>query len=347
MNLRPLALLAGLCVTTLGFLPGLLADDTPLRADHPREYVVEEGDTLWGISARFLREPWLWPEIWHINPDIDNPHLIYPGDRVRLVYEDGEPRITVEREKRTVKLSPQVRVEEVDRPVPTIPMKVIRPFLERPRVVDKEGFEEAPYIVAGADERLLTGAGGQVFVRGIEHGEREDYLIYRLGDPYVDPDAEDEDEAVLGYEAIPVGEARKESGGDPATFSIPRVHREVRVEDRLQPVTDESYADFMPRAPDAEIDGAIISVFGGVTQIGRHRVVVLNKGDRDGLEEGHVLAVFQTGAEIDDPVQEERVRLPEQRAGALMVFRVFERVSYGLVLEATRPMHVHDRVRNP
>lgn len=349
MHPRPfaLALAAAFLITALGLSSLLHADESPLRPDHPREYLVQKGDTLWDIAARFLREPWLWPEIWHINPAIDDPHLIYPGDRVVLVYEGGEPRITVERERRTVKLSPQVREEALDRPVATIPMSVIRPFLERPRVVARQEFEASPYIVTGSDERLLTAAGGQIYVRGLHNEATRDYLLYRLGDPYVDPDADNEEDAILGYEAIQVGEARKAADGDPATFNVTRSRQEVRPADRLQPAEDDIYADFFPRAPDFSIDGAIISVFGGVTQIGRHRVVVLNKGERDGLAEGHVLGVFQAGMEVDDRIRGERVRLPEQRAGTLMVFRVFERVSYGLIVNANRPMHLHDRVRNP
>lgn len=343
MRIRMLiALLCGLSLTA----PLALANEDAFRDDHPERYTVERGDTLWDISERFLDSPWLWPEIWHVNPEIDNPHLIYPGDEIRLVYIDGEPRLTVDRGQRTVRLSPEVREEELEPAISTIPMEAIRPFLDRSRVVDEGTLEDAPYVVAGEDERVLASRGDNIYVRRLPEGDNrsETFAIVRRGDPYVDPESDE----VLGFEGRYLGDARVTRQGDPGTARVTRSNREIRAGDRLLETTSGAIrTNFQPRAPEGDVEGHIIDVMDGVSQIGQFDVVVLNRGSRDGLEEGNVLAVYKAGREVEDDIADETVTLPEERAGELIVFRVYDKLSFGLVMNATRAMSNMDMVRNP
>jgi hypothetical protein len=322
-----------------------------LRDGHPDRYVVQKGDTLWHISARFLDDPWFWPEIWHNNPEIRNPHLIYPGDVISLIYVDGKPRLTVHREDRAgevVKLSPKARELPIDAAIPTIPMEAIRPFLNRTRVVDEDVLARAPYVIAGADERVMSGSNDQIYVRGIgANPEETHYAIVRQGSAYIDPDTN----KTLGFEALHVGTADLSRIGDVATLRVKDVTREVLPGDRLLPVVDRAdRTHFFPAAPKTPIEGKIISVVDGVSQIGQYSVVVLNRGSEHGLEEGNVLAVYQAGRTVRDPHSgkwRDTVTLPEERAGELIVFRAHKNLSFGLVMEATRAMHTKDAVRNP
>lgn len=320
-----------------------------LRPDYPQRYTVVKGDTLWDIAARFLKDPWKWPQVWHINPDIANPHLIYPGDVIVLYFgEDGRPVLALERDLapkglRTVKLSPQVRTEALDQAVSTLPLSSIGPFLSESYVVSREELEKAPYIVSSFEEHLMTGAGNVVYARGVEQPGA--YTVVRAGEPYRDPDTG----RILGYEAVFIGEARVTRMGEPATLFLSRSRQEALLGDRLLPeVSAPQRADFIPKAPPQAVTGRIIDVLNGLSQIGQHQTVVLDRGHRHGLEPGHVLAVYQSGVEVRDPLEaRRRITLPDERAGVVMVFRSFEQVSYALVMEATRPMHVRDRVTNP
>lgn len=315
-----------------------------LKPDYPESYIVRKGDTLWGISARFLRDPWRWPELWHKNPKINNPHLIYPGDILTLIYIDGKPTLQVQRGRPTVTLSPRVRVEELVRPIPTIPIEAIRQFLHRPRIVGKNELKRAPYIVSAASGHLIAGAGIDVYARGVEDNDVTEFVVVRQGQVYREPS----DGEVLGYEAIHVADAELRRFGDPAMLSVVRSSREVLRGDRMLPAQVERFEEsFIPRAPANRVDGRIIAVMDGVTQIGQYQVVVLNLGHRDEIERGHVLAVYQRGDRVLDEVRNQRLQLPDERAGTLMVFRAFEQISYALVMEATDPMHVLDRVMNP
>lgn len=324
-----------------------LAAEPVLREDHPERYVVVKGDTLWDISGRFLRDPWLWPEIWHANPEIENPHLIYPGDVITLVYVDGKPQLRVERGPATIKLSPQARETRLDQAIPTIPLDAIRPFLTEPRIASEAALEAAPYLVRSAGERLIVGAGDRIYVRAIPAADPSRYAVVRQGETYVDPVTEE----ILGVEALHIGDARLQKTGDPATLLITRSNREALIGDRLLPAVGDAYnTNFMPRAPEQAVEGQILSVVDGVSQIGRYQVVVINRGEREGLRPGHVLAVFQRGELVPDQVSEDRndmVQLPDERAGVLMVFRTFEKLSYALVMRANTNMHVMDLVRNP
>ncbi|MFO7859535.1 MAG: LysM peptidoglycan-binding domain-containing protein [Ectothiorhodospiraceae bacterium] len=335
----------GLLVGFVVSMPVGLADNgDAFRDDHPERYTVERGDTLWDISERFLDEPWLWPEIWHVNPDIENPHLIYPGDEIRLVYIDGEPRLTVERGERTVKLSPEVREEELEPAISTIPMEAIRPFLDRTRAVEESTLEDAPYVVGGADERVLSSRGDRVYLRNLDEDAPETLALVRRGDPYVDPETGD----VLGFEARYLGAAEIQQRGDPATAMVTRSNREIRTGDRLLEQESGSIrTEFQPSAPEPDVEGVIIDVLDGVSQIGQYDVVVLNRGTSHALAEGDVLAIYEAGREIQDDIAEETVTLPGERAGELIVFRTYERLSFALVMNATRAIQIQDQVRKP
>ncbi len=331
------------------------AEPVALNPNHPQRHVVTEGDTLWDISARFLRDPWLWPEVWHANPQISNPHLIYPGDTISLIYVDGKPQLRLNRggissahtDLPVVKLSPGIRAEKLDRTVPTIPRDAVQQFLTVPLVVGKKELARLPYIVASAGEHLVTGAGDRIYVRSITEQEAKKFNVFRPGGAFRDPDSRE----ILGYEAVYVGDATVQSYGDPATLLLTRTTMEAGIGDRLKPVEiRDNPLNFFPHAPEQPVEGRIISVVGGVSQIGSYQVVVLNRGTREGMEIGHVLTIYQTGRTIVDQVKKKinaKVKLPDEEAGLLMVFRTFDKVSYALVMEAARPIHVLDLVRNP
>ncbi len=314
-----------------------------LRSDHPERYTVVKGDTLWDISARFLNNPWYWPEIWHVNPQVANPHLIYPGDRLALVYIDGKPRITKVATSDVVKLSPQVRSEAIDTPIPAIPLDAIASFLTETRIVTPEEINGAPYVLEGEDGRIITGAGDRIYARGEKPADRVG--IFRRSKEFVDPDTGE----FLGLEArsIARGNVNAENG-DVLTVGITKSSEEVRIGDRLLVNEDRRLTtSFVPSSPDSEIEGKMISVDGGVSQIGQYNVVAINRGEREGLTAGNVLAVLKAGNMVRDPVTGETIELPSERAGLLMVFQAYEKMSYGLVLQATRPLSVGDKVTNP
>lgn len=321
------------------------ADEIALNPRHPDRYVVVPGDTLWDISKRFLRDPWLWPEVWQVNPQIENPHLIYPGDVITLVYVNGKPQLKVQRGPATVKLSPKARPERIDKAIPTIPLDAIRQFLTRPLVVGKKDLEKAAYVLSSPERRIVVGAGDRIYARGLASDGPGRYSVFRPGDEFVDPETGES----LGWEAIYAGEARMERFGDPATLHLVETTREITPGYRLLPVGEEEvHINFLPHGPKDEIHGQILSVLGGVSQIGQYQVVVINRGTRENMEVGHVLRVRQAGETMRDPFSKnEKVRLPDEDAGLMMVFRTFEKVSYGLIMEATRPIHVGDIVTNP
>ena len=372
------------------------AANIKVRPDAPQTYTVRKGDTLWDISGQFLDEPWRWQEVWQANPGVKNPNLIYPGDVLQLSFEGGKPVVRVARKGRPIiKLSPKARVQPARAgSIPTIPVDAIGPFLSRPLVVDETELETAPYVVSLGTEHIIGGSGMQVFARGIEPGVSNLYTVVRRGDPYMDPD--DPDGEVLGYQALHIADATVDADGDPATLTLVSARREVLEGDRLVPASsDGSLSQFLPSPPDVNVEGKIINVVEGVSQIGQFQIVVLNVGECDGLEQGSVLAVYQRGQTIIDQhalnprvalpepdpefemdperqrgldgltmavdrfirdvirlgeMEDESFRevtLPEQRAGTLMVFRTFDRLSYAIVMNARRAMHLSDIVRNP
>lgn len=315
----------------------------PLADNHPNEYVVKVGDTLWDIAATFLKDPWFWPEIWHINTQIENPHLIYPGDVLGLVYIDGMPKVTNIRAS-TYRLSPQARVTPITEAVTSIPYESVSAFLASGAVLEKRQADNLPYFLETRGDHLIASAGNMIYVRGLEDaalGSR--YNIVEVGGKLVDPD----DNQLIGYRGKFVGEGTLRRGGDPATVAITDSTEEAIPGDKLLPEAVDIPLNFYPRTPSSPIDGRIISVHGGVTQIGQYQAVVLNRGTRDGLSVGDVLTVFQTGETVDDRFGGGKVRLPDEEAGTLMVFKVYDRISFGLIMEATQAIHIFDTVRNP
>ncbi|MCK9467795.1 MAG: LysM peptidoglycan-binding domain-containing protein [Porticoccaceae bacterium] len=330
-----------------------MAGSVELKDDVPARYTVKAGDTLWEISTVFLKKPWQWPEIWQANPQIANPQLIYPGDVIALTYVDGQPHLTLERsgqpaehaDGRTVVLRPQVRVSPHENVIPALPLGVVNSFLSRTRIVEAGDLENAPYVLAGHEKRLISGMGDDFFARGVMP-EGEDFLgIYRKGDPYIDPDTQE----LLGLRAEDIGSAQvKRVSGEVATLKTTRSVREIRVGDRLLSHEERRLKPaFYPQAPDVDIKGKIVSVEGGVSQVGHLDVVAINRGERDGLQSGDVLGIFKQGETVHDRLAGEQIVLPSERAGLLMVFRSFEKMSFGLVMHADRPLAVGDEIANP
>ena len=314
-----------------------------LRSDHPERYTVVKGDTLWDISARFLNNPWYWPEIWHVNPQVANPHLIYPGDELALVYIDGKPRVTKVSSDRVVKLSPKVRSEPIDTPIPAIPLDAISSFLTDTRIVDVEALNGAPYVLEGEDGRIITGAGDRIYARGEKPADNVG--VFRRSKEFRDPETGE----FLGLEArsIARGEVIAENK-DVLTLRLKQSNEEVRIGDRLLVGEERRITtSFLPSSPDSDIEAQMISVDGGVSQIGQFDVVAINRGEREGLKPGNVMAVLKSGNLVRDPITNETIELPSERAGLMMVFQAYEKMSYGLILQATRPLSVGDKVTNP
>jgi len=320
------------------------ADVLQLRDDHPERYVVVKGDTLWDISAKFLQSPWLWPEIWAANEYIKNPHLIYPGDVLVLVYRDGRPQLVLERNN-VVKLSPTMREGALGDAIPAIGLDIIRPFLNDNTILNTEHeVLSSPYVVAGNEGRIISGAGDKLFAKGSFDDSRR-FNIYRKGQVFVDPLSEE----ILGYEMRYIGSSKRtDLNDDIATLSVTRTAEEIRIGDNVLPSSEqEIIANYFPKSPSASIDGLILAVEGGVTQIGLHSVVMINVGHREGLELGDVLAVQRQGDVVEDPYTHESVQLPPVRGGIVMVVKVFDKLSYGLVMQSTLPLEVGDGVKNP
>jgi len=317
-------------------LDGQLRDDAPLR------YIVKPGDTLWDIADYYLRDPWYWPQLWYDNPDIANPHRIYPGDVLILTRDgDGPPRLTRAHNER---LSPRVRELPIDAAIPTIPIEAIRAFIKSPRLVREKQLEAAPYIVSFLDEHLVGGEGNTAYVRGADASGPHNYSVVRRAGVYTDPETGE----TLGHKAVPVAEISIDAFGDVDTGVITHSYREALTGDRLLPITDQQLShDFHPHAPLLPVEGRIISVQDGVYSIGQHQIVTLSAGRSDGLERGHVLDVFEAGRVVRDPVAGGQVRLPENKSGLLLVFKTAARVSFALVMHATRALHVGDIVRTP
>jgi hypothetical protein len=320
-----------------------MSDPVPLASGHPDEYVVQVGDTLWDIAGKFLKDPWYWPEIWYVNPDIANPHLIYPGDVIGLVYIDGQPRITNLRGS-AYRMSPQARVTPLTEAINTIPYEAVAAFLRSGKIIEKNEADSLPYFLETRGDHLIAAAGNEIYVRGLagaQPGSR--YNVVHIGDPLRDPD----DNRLIGYQGILVGDGTLRRGGDPATVVLTDTSQEAIKGDRLIPESVDVPLNFFPKAPSSVIDGRILAVVGGVTQIGQYMVVVMNRGSGDGLAVGDVLTVFQAGEEVRDRIKGGKVKLPDEEAGTVMVFKTYHRVSYGLVMEATEALHVLDFVRNP
>lgn len=407
------------------------AEDIRLQDNPPQQHVVVKGDTLWGISSKFLKDPWRWPQLWQMNREqIKNPHLIYPGDVVVLDMQGGSPKLRLIKGNQVVKLSPHVRAESLDsQAVPSIPMSAIGPFLTKPLIVEEDDLDNAPYIVGTDESRVIMGLGDQVYAANAKDRSVKDWSIFRKGKMLHDPDTNES----MGYEAEYVGEARTLNSrpDDLMTLRITRSVQETRRDDRLVPGISNGELKYVPHAPEQAVNGRIISAYGAISDAGKHGTVLINKGRKDGLEPGHVLAVYNKGRtvagtpgeprknawrymdkeclkpgktisfdqfydpkEVLEPCQKENgaaapgdevrysdigclkpgakisfdqffnpkevyklhcrtehsgddITLPDSRTGLVFVYRVFDRVSYALVMSANRPVYLLDVVKNP
>jgi hypothetical protein len=323
-----------------------------LRPDAPMNYSVKRGDTLWDISAVFLKDPWFWPEIWQINPQVENPHLIYPGDVLSLaVGANGDAHVYIS-QFGGARLTPRLRSEELDGPIDSIPFSAIAAFLSKPSVLTKEQALRAPHVLAFRDGHMVGGAGHEIYVRKLNAPLNQRFSVMHVGGEIRDPETDD----VVGYQAAFVATAVVNAPGEVSKAILTEGAREALEGDRLISQEGETPLTFTPHAPTSSVDGQIIAVADGAEQIGQYQVVVVNRGARHGLAPGAVLAVDQKGATVHDrygkypwhkePIGE-KVQLPYERAGTMIVFKVYDRVSYGLIIGARGEMQVADRVYNP
>lgn len=355
-------LLRAMITSAMVSYAGLAAASVDLKSDHPDVYYVKQGDTLWDISSTFLDSPWQWPELWHVNQEIDNPHLIYPGDVIHLVYVDGQPRLQLERkgsedtgasakmmsDGSIVKLKPEIRVSSLDSAIPAIPLDSVQTFLKDALVLTPEEIKSAPYIVGGEDGRVVYGKNDRVYVRDpyTEWASlSQNYGFHRVGEKYVDPETQE----ILGYEALQVGLGRvTNQQKDIATMRILKSTEELKPEDRAFTTPERAVQSvFYPSAPTTEIDARVIHFFGRLSGVARNDVVVINKGTREGLVDGNVLEVRQAGEKVKDRISGQLITLPSETIGTLVIFRTYEKVSYALVVRSTAPISKNDIVTNP
>lgn len=379
----------------VGLLYGPITNATQveLQSNVPDRYVVAPGDTLWGLASRFLKDPWRWKEIWGLNEEqIKNPHKIYPGDLIVIEKTSAGNKLRIIKETVVMeRLSPHVRMEESNADsIPSIPVAAIEPFLSQPLVIDKDSLESAPIVLGTSDNRVLLSKGDLIYAKDMPTDLGSSWQIFRPGRALIDPKLDKgnllpewmgeylmpesfEDYVgegwlgkdvgrVLGYEAIYLGDAEVEKFSEVSTISIVSSKQEIFKGDRLVPAPPTEFINYAPHAPDHDINGRIISVYGGVTEIGKGSIVVLSKGEEDGLVTGNVLAIYrrhlsETGdnsLEVDRGFDEfgatsmrEIVELPEERAGLVFIFRVFKKVSYALVMQTTQPIRILDAVKTP
>jgi len=334
-----------------------------LAPNAPDSYTVKRGDTLWDISKLFLKSPWRWPELWGMNLDqIRNPHLIYPGQILFLEKSGGRARLRVGQQldtgpSGTVKLAPRVRGSALDNDsIPSIPFALIEPFLNEAVIFQGNELANAPRIVATQEGRVMLSRGDTAYVRG-ELAGNSSFRIFREPKPLVDPTTRE----VLGYEAVYVGSTEAVRPGEtrtgddgkpeiiPATFSVTSIRQEASIGDRLAPLPPREFTNYAPHAPASPIAGQIVSLYGDALTAGQNQIVALNRGARDGIERGHVLALWRDGEKIIDKTDPSRptIKLPDERHGMLFVFRVFDRMSYALILSVKEPVKASDRFTQP
>ena len=321
------------------------SDSPPvLRSDAPDQHVVVKGDTLWDISKKFFKDPWKWPYIWGMNKEsIKDPHWIYPGDVIVLDRESGTLRIGGQPGVGSIiKLSPKSRVDHsVHDAIPSIPAHVIAPFLSQPLVIEEDALKGAPTLIGAREGRVILGANDTGFARGLTADKGDKWQIYRPGKTFIDPDSEE----ILGVEAVYLGNAEVTDFAEVSTVTIVSSVQEINQGDRLVAPEGAAANIYLPRAPENNIASRVISVYGGVSQAGQNTVITLNKGKRDGLENGHVLALYRKGENVIN--EKVKYTLPDERYGMLFVFRVFDKVSYALVMQTRLPVQLLDRAQTP
>lgn len=324
-----------------------------LATNAPERHVVVRGDTLWGISSAFLKDPFRWPEVWRFNKqDIKNPHLLYPGQIVVLDRSGPVPRLKVldsvslSGEVTTDKLSPRTYEEAIARAIPSISQQAIEPFLSQPLIMEPDGLDAAPRIVATAEDRVIVGAGDKAYVSGITE-QAKTWNVFRPAKPLKDPITDE----IIAYEAVFLGTAEVVREGEPATINILTSKQEISLGDRLKPAPPPTLVSYMPHSPTDTVDAQVLAVYGGVKEAGRNAIISINKGSNDGIDIGTVLGVFRAGKdksyEDQNDGREFSFRMPDERYGLIFVFRVFDRISYALIMNVTRPVIVGDMVRNP
>ncbi len=375
-----------LATSALSFASALSAQALQgLKPDAPDRYTVQRGDTLWGISGRYLERPWHWPQLWDMNrAQVSDPHRIYPGDVLVLNRSTGLLQVEAQAQAGAVTLSPRIRTDRLVDAVPTIPPSVIAPFISSPLVISENELDSAPKIMATEESRVIVGAGNIAYVRGLPKDKGENWYIYRRGDKLIDPDAGN----TLGYLGLYLGEARVQRFGEISRIEIVKSTQEIYTGDSLVPVVREAPVfAYVPRAPAGKVQGRVMSLSDNLYETGRYFVVSLSKGSKDGLEAGHILALYRsansaryslrtsamlgrtgpTGNDGQRPYYEEQLnvrdspvfsvqkplndkdlaKLPDERHGLVMVFRAFERTAFALVMQSRLPVAIDDIVTTP
>ena len=321
----------------------IAAEPVQLVDNPPDRHIVVPGDTLWGISGKFLKQPWRWPEVWRMNREqIKNPHRIYPGDIVLLDDFRGGPRLRV---AKPMKLQPKVYSEAIQQEIPSIPANVIEPFISKPLIIDPNEHATAPRFVASQEDRVFMGIGDTGFVAGIPDTKIVNWHVYRPGKPLKDPETQE----IIGHEAFFLGSASLTQAGEPAVMRITEAKEEIGRGDRLVPAPPVNLISYAPHRPEAEVTAKVMSIYGGVNEAGKYSVVTISRGKNAELEPGHVLALFRTRVSqgYDDNDRRVTTTIPEERYALAFVFRVFDRVAYALVVETSKPVIVGDAARNP
>lgn len=332
-------------VITFGVTSPATAQENPvLASNYPDRYTVVKGDTLWDIAGKFLRDPWRWPEVWQGNPQVENPDLIYPGDVLVMTFIDGRPTLRSLR-RETVKLQPTARALDYRDAIPPIDPSAIQAYLNSPLVTDEKELSNAGYVVDGLSERLLMGKYDQFYARGIDDLEADEYRLFRPGRHFIDPISGEN----LGWEAEHVGDARMLKSGDTSRLSLLNTFSEVAIRDRLRPVyTKESLPFFYPKAPDnPNLRGYILQTKTETTELGALSVIAITLGEREGVKPGDVFRIKSQTIKKEDPVTGEDYLIPEENAGLMLVFRTFEKVSYGLITNSSRAISSMDVVVSP
>jgi hypothetical protein len=336
-------IISALILTVAAALCGAATPPIQLSNSAPDRHVVVPGDTLWDISAQFLKEPWRWPEIWRMNREqIKNPHWIYPGDIIILDRDaNGNPLLR----KQSNRLQPQVYSEQVDQAIPAIPPNVIEPFISAPLIIEVGELDKAARIVATQQDRVFLGRGDRAYVDDADPSQLK-WQVYRNGKPLLDPE---DSKKILGYEAFYLGSATQIKPGQPATFELISTTQEVGRGDRLLPAVRPPMVAYVPHKPDTAIDGRLISIYGGVGVAGRGSIVSINRGAGDGLEIGHVLALERNRTVVgrDESDNKVNITIPAEHVGFVFVFRTFDHISYALVVQADGPVEANDFVRTP
>jgi len=321
------------------------AEPLELVSNPPDRHIVVKGDTLWDISGQFLKKPWRWPEIWRMNKNqIKNPHLIYPGDIVWLDMSDGSPRLRLGKPVNN-RLQPQAYSTAIEQVIPSIPPNVIEPFISQPLIVEAGIEKTSARIVATQEERIVLGSGDMAYASGIPDASIEKWHVFRPGKQLKDPETGE----ILAHEAFFLGNARLTRPGEPATLRITLAKEEINRGDWLKAAPPPTIIAYVPRQPEQKINARIMSIYGGVSEGGANSVVTLNKGEDDGIEVGHVVAFYRkrVAVHLDDDVKRESITIPDERYALAFVFRTFDRVSYALVIDASKSVVIGDVVSNP